>query len=62
MKGQWFLKFLQSLSTTGLILGTLFFIASLTPTLIPRTYLSQGVLSGVCFAIGYGLGELCRRL
>ena len=62
MKGQWFLKFLQSLSTTGLILGTLFFIASLTPTLIPRTYLTQGVLSGACFAVGYGLGELCRRL
>lgn len=62
MKGQWFLRFLQSLSTTGLFLGTLFFVASLTPTLIPRTYVTQGVLSGACFAAGYGIGVLCRKL
>lgn len=59
---QWFLRYLQSLSTTGLFLGTLFFVASLTPTLIPRTYITQGLLSGACFAAGYGLGVLCRRL
>ncbi len=62
MTRRWFLNYLQSLSTTGLFLGTLFFVASLTPTLIPRTYVTQGVLSGACFAAGYGLGVLCRRL
>lgn len=49
---------LESLSGVGLILGTLFFAASLTPTLVPRTYLTQGVLAGTCFAAGYGLGVL----
>ncbi|CCM78535.1 alpha/beta hydrolase [Rhizobium mesoamericanum] len=51
-----------SLSSSGLVLGTLFFVASLTPTLVPRTYLTQGVLSGICFAAGYGIGIFCRRL
>jgi uncharacterized membrane protein len=52
----------RSLSGTGLLLGTLFFAASLTPTLIPRTYLTQGVLGGCVFAIGYGLGVFWRWL
>jgi uncharacterized membrane protein len=52
----------RSLSGTGLLLGTLFFAASLTPTLIPRTYLTQGVLGGGVFAIGYGLGVFWRWL
>ena len=42
---------LLSLSGVGLMLGALFFAASLTPTLIPRSYLTQGVLAGACFAI-----------
>jgi uncharacterized membrane protein len=46
----------RHLSDAGLVLGTLFFIASLTPTLIPRTALAQGLLSGVCFAAGYAIG------
>ncbi|MHA6645539.1 alpha/beta hydrolase [Mesorhizobium sp. A623] len=52
----------RSLSGTGVVLGTLFFAASLTPTLIPRTYLTQGVLAGACFALGYGLGVAARWL
>ena len=55
-------RFWRSLSVGGLLLGTLFFIASLTPTLIPRTYLTQGGLSGVCFAAGYGIGVAWRWL
>jgi uncharacterized membrane protein len=54
--------FWRSLSAGGLVLGTLFFAASLTPTLIPRTYLTQGVLSGACFAAGYGIGVAWRWL
>ena len=58
----WPLRLWRSLSGTGLLLGTLFFAASLTPTLIPRTYLTQGVLGGCVFAIGYGLGVFWRWL
>lgn len=46
----------------GLLLGTLFFAASLTPSLIPRSYAIQGVLAGVSFAIGYVLGVSWRWL
>ncbi|AMA61242.1 alpha/beta hydrolase [Bradyrhizobium sp. CCGE-LA001] len=44
------------------MLGALFFAAALTPTLIPRSYLTQGILAGGCFAIGYFAGILWRRL
>ena len=44
------------------MLGALFFAAALTPTLIPRSYLTQGALAGGCFAIGYFAGILWRRL
>ncbi|GMO24030.1 alpha/beta hydrolase [Bradyrhizobium sp. TM233] len=53
---------LLSLSGIGLVLGALFFAAALTPTLIPRSYLTQGVLAGGCFAIGYFAGVLWRQL
>jgi uncharacterized membrane protein len=52
----------QSLSTSGLLLGTLFFAASLTPSLLPRSYLTQGVLSGFSLAAGYGIGVFGRWL
>lgn len=50
------------LSGVGLLLGTFFFAASLTPSLIPRTYVMQGLLAGVSFAAGYGLGVAWRWL
>lgn len=43
-------------SLSGLLLGTLFFAFSLTPSLLPRTFVTQGVLSGACAAAGYGIG------
>ncbi len=46
----------HSLSAGGLVLGTLFFAASLSPTLLPRTFLTQGLLSGCSLAAGYGIG------
>lgn len=59
----WFIRRqLLSLSGVGLMLGALFFAAALTPTLIPRSYLTQGVLAGGCFSIGYFAGVLWRRL
>jgi uncharacterized membrane protein len=53
---------MQSLSGIGIFLGALFFAAALTPTLVPRSYLTQGALAGACFAIGYGAGILWRWL
>jgi uncharacterized membrane protein len=52
----------QSLCGVGIVLGTLFFAASLTPTLVPRSYLTQGALAGTCFAIGYAAGISWRWL
>lgn len=42
-------------SILGLILGTTFFALSLTPSLLPRTDLIQGLLSGFSLAAGYGV-------
>jgi len=55
-------RFTRSLSTAGVLLGALFFAASLAPSLIPRPFAVQGVLSGFSFAAGYGLGVLLRWL
>lgn len=51
---------LRSFCTTGLVLGTLFFAASLTPSLIPRGAIVQGVLGGFAFAVGYLTGVMLR--
>ena len=40
-----------------LFLGLLFFAASLTPTLIPRSWLVQGILGGVVMGLGYLIGR-----
>lgn len=42
-------------SPSGLCLGFLLFAASLTPSLIPRNALMQGLLGGASFVIGYGI-------
>ena len=52
----------HSFSTSGLLLGTLFSDASLTPTLLPRSFLTQGVLAGCSLAVGYGIGVFGRWL
>jgi uncharacterized membrane protein len=62
MIGKFLNRIWASVSVVGLLLGTLFFVASLTPTLVPRTFITQGVLSGVSFAAGYGIGLLMRWL
>ncbi len=54
----WFYRLWTSFSFVGLVFGTLFFSASLSPSLLPRHYAVQGVLSGLALAVGYGLGVL----
>jgi uncharacterized membrane protein len=49
---------LAGLAILPLLLGLLFFAASLTPSLIPRPWLFQGVLAGLVTAIGYMIGQL----
>lgn len=46
----------QFYSTAGLLVGTIFFALSLTPSLIPRAGVMQGFISGVSIAAGYALG------
>ena len=52
----WARRQLHDLSLPGVVLGTLFFIASLAPSLLPRSFVHQGLLSGGSFAAGYGVG------
>ena len=54
--------FLRRLCSAGLILGTLFFAVSLTPSLVPRPFVLQGLLSGMALGAGYGIGVLGRWL
>lgn len=44
------------------MLGTLFFAASLTPSLVPRAPVVQGLLGGFSLAAGYGIGVLVRAV
>jgi uncharacterized membrane protein len=53
---QWVRRLFRSLSATGVVVGTVLFAASLTPSLLPRTFVMQGVLCGFSFAIGYMIG------
>src|ERR1700716_3810646 len=41
---------------TGTAVGLVFLWLSMTPSLLPRGPLFQGILSGIAGAIGYGLG------
>lgn len=49
-------RFVRGLSLVGVLVGTVFFAVSLSPSLLPRPFAVQGILSGVSFAVGYGLG------
>ncbi|MGV9665507.1 alpha/beta hydrolase [Nocardia niigatensis] len=50
------------LNHTGLVVATLFFAWSVTPSLVPRDWLFQGLISGLNAAIGYGVGCLLQWL
>ncbi|WP_061965807.1 alpha/beta hydrolase [Demequina aurantiaca] len=42
----------------GVLIGLVFLALSLTPSLLPRPQVAQGVISGLSFALGYGVGVL----
>ncbi|MCG5494967.1 MULTISPECIES: alpha/beta hydrolase [Ectothiorhodospira] len=52
----------RQFSVVGLLVGTLFFAFSLTPSLVPRPFLVQGLISGLSFTAGYAVGFFGRWL
>jgi uncharacterized membrane protein len=62
MKNQRLSRFIGPLSIPCLLLGLLFFSASLTPSLIPRGPAVQGILGGLVMAIGYLIGQIVALL
>jgi len=53
---------IRRLSTAGLLVATLFFAVSLTPSLLPRAVAFQGLVSGLSLALGYAIGCAGRWL
>lgn len=58
MKPQYFHRqpLFASPSPFGCALGAMGFLASLTPSLIPRTGMMQGIIAGIAFMLAYGIG------
>ena len=50
------------LDFVGIAFGALFFCLSLTPSLLPRDWLFQGLIGGINAAIGYGIGVFAGRM
>ena len=55
-------RFTSSFSAVGLIAGLGLACISLTPSMLPRTVLVQGVLTGLVFALGYGIGATLHEI
>jgi uncharacterized membrane protein len=52
----------RPVSRAGLSSAALFFALSLLPSLLPRTAIMQGIVSGITVALGYGVGTTLRWL
>jgi uncharacterized membrane protein len=50
------------LDFVGVAFGALFFCLSLTPSLLPRDWLFQGLIGGLNAAIGYGIGVFSGKM
>ena len=53
---------LVRLDFVGIAFGALFFCLSLTPSLLPRDWLFQGLIGGLNAAIGYGIGVFIQKM
>ena len=51
-------EYARSLHPAGLTLALLFFVWSMTPSLLPRAWYLQALATGISLATGYGLGCL----
>lgn len=52
------LRHLRKYNFIGVVVALLFFCFSLLPSLMPRTWLLQAVVSGLSLTVGYGVGLL----
>jgi uncharacterized membrane protein len=50
------------LHPVGLAVGTAFAVLAMTPSLVPRDWVFQGVVSGISAAAGYGVGVILARV
>ncbi|WP_444897143.1 alpha/beta hydrolase [Microbulbifer sp. SSSA005] len=50
------MRLVNTFSILGLLIGSICFALSLTPSLIPRSDVMQGILGGVAFFVGYVFG------
>jgi uncharacterized membrane protein len=46
---------------SGALFALVFWFQSLTPTMVPRSWAVQAVISAICLAIGYGIGTTVGR-
>ncbi len=60
--GNWFINYWHKFAHVGLFIAIIFTAFSLTPSLLPRSPIYQGLLSGVVFAFGYGIGTFLLYL
>jgi uncharacterized membrane protein len=49
-------RLVDALPVGGVVTALIFFALSLTPSLLPRNFVLQGILSGCVFAAGYAIG------
>ncbi|MFC3244592.1 alpha/beta hydrolase [Gordonia humi] len=59
---RWITAYRKHLSFTGACLATVFFWFSVTPSLLPRGPLFQGIVGACAAAVGYCLGVFCSWL
>jgi uncharacterized membrane protein len=55
------IRYFDKFSFLGLVFAVLFFLISMLPSLLPRPWLYQGLISGLSMAVGYGLGILLSK-
>jgi uncharacterized membrane protein len=55
-KPPFYARVCATISFVGLISAGIVFAMSLTPSLLPRVYVMQGLLSGIALTVGYGVG------
>ena len=58
--GRW--TFGRQLCFGGLVGALAFFVISVSPSLLPRGWLFQGIVSGINLAVGYGLGSAASAM
>lgn len=54
--GQRIVRYGRRFDFTGLVFAVIAFCMSVLPSLLPRPWLYQGIISGISIAIGYGVG------